>query len=113
MQSRKLFAGGMVWLIWGPLAYGQMLTADLELKLVPNVGATWQTVPLENTYTDAIVVCTYNLPNSSDPPATTRIRNVTGTSFDLRIQQFENISTVTASDVHCVIADEGLSLIHI
>jgi uncharacterized repeat protein (TIGR01451 family) len=84
-----------------------MLTPELELKLVPNVGAVWQTVNLENTYTDAIVVCTYNLPSSSDPSATTRIQNITASSFQLRIQQFENSSIVTASDVHCVIADEG------
>lgn len=107
MYSRPIFAGGMFWLLGGQFAYGQMLTTDLELKLVPNVGAAWQTVQLENTYSDAIVVCTYNLPSDSDPSATTRIQNITATSFQLRLQQFENSSNVTASDVHCVIADEG------
>ena len=107
MFSRCFIAGGMFWLFSGQLAYGQMLTADLELKLVPNVGAAWQTVQLENTYSDAIVVCTYNLPSDTDPSATTRIQNITATSFQLRVQQFENSSAVTASDVHCVIADEG------
>ena len=102
----RLIAGGCC-LLWAPMAYGQILTSDLELKLVPNVGAAWQTIALENTYADAIVVCTYNLPSASDPPATTRIQNVTATSFQLRIQQFENSSIVTASDVHCIIADEG------
>ena len=95
------------WLLVSPLAYGQMLTSDLELKRVPNVGATWQTVALENSYSDAIVVCTYNLPSAFAPPAVTRIKNITATSFQLRIQQFENSSVVTASDVHCVIAEEG------
>lgn len=107
MFSRCFIAGCVLWLFSGQLAYGQMLTADLELKLVPNVGAAWQTVQLENTYSDAVVVCTYNLPSSSAPPAVTRIQNVTATNFQLRIQQFENSSVVTASDVHCVIADEG------
>jgi len=106
MFAKRLIAGGAS-LLWAPVAYGQILTPDLELKLVPNVGAGWQTVVLENTYSDAIVVCTYNLPSSIAPPATTRIRNITATSFQLRIQQFENSSIVTASDVHCVIADEG------
>jgi len=104
MNLRCFIAGGIVWLATGQLAYGQILTSDLELKLIPNVGAAWQTVPLENSYTDAIVVCTYNLPSDSDPPATTRIQNITATSFQLRLQQFENSSVVTASDVHCVIA---------
>ena len=107
MISRLTLAGGVFWLLGAQLAYGQILTADLELKLVPNVGAAWQTVQLENSYSDAIIVCTYNLPNSSDPSVTTRIQNVTSTSFQLRLQQFENSSAVTASDVHCVIADEG------
>ncbi|MEP3891069.1 MAG: hypothetical protein ABJN69_11460 [Hellea sp.] len=84
-----------------------MLTSDLELKLVPNVGATWQTVALENTYSDAIVVCTYNLASDLNPSATTRIQSITATSFQLRIQQFENSAVVTPGDVHCVIADEG------
>ena len=107
MYSRSIFAGGMLWLLGGQLAYGQMLTTDLELKLVPNVSAAWQTVQLENSYSDAIVVCTYNLPSDTDPSTTTRIQNITATSFQLRLQQFENSSAVTASDVHCVIADEG------
>lgn len=95
------------WCFLTTFAHAQLLTENLEIKLVPNVGAAWQTIALENTYTDAIVVCTYNLPSDSDPSATTRIRNITTTSFDLRIQQFENSSAVTASNVHCIIADEG------
>jgi len=107
MYSRCFIAGATFWLVSGPFAYGQMLTADLELKLVPNVGAAWQTVQLENTYSDAIVVCTYNLASSANPSATTRIQNITSTSFQLRLQQFENSASVTPGSVHCVIADEG------
>ncbi len=98
---------GCTALIWAPMAYGQVLTTDLEIKLVPNVGAGWTTVALENTYSDAIIVCSYVLPSSLAPPAVTRIQNITATSFQLRIQQFENSSIVTAGDVHCIIADEG------
>ena len=107
MFMRCVIAGGVIWLSTGQFSFGQIVTADLELKLVPNVSAAWQTVALENSYTDAIVVCSYNLPSDTDPPATTRIQNITANSFQLRIQQFENNNNVTASDVHCVIADEG------
>ncbi|MEP3654633.1 MAG: hypothetical protein ABJO36_07035 [Litorimonas sp.] len=107
MLGRGLIAVGVTWLVSSQLAHAQVLTEDLEIKLVANVGAGWQTVALENTYDDAIVVCTYNLPSDSAPPATTRIQNIMPDSFELRIQQFENSSVVTASDVHCVIADEG------
>lgn len=89
------------------MAFGQLLTPNLEIKRVENVGANWITIPLENTYSDAIVVCTYNLSSSVNPPAVTRIRNVAANSFDLRIQQFENSSVVTPNDVHCIISDEG------
>lgn len=106
MLAKKITLGCLL-ALWAPLAYGQQLTTDFEIKLVPNVGATWQTVNLENTYSDAIVVCTYNLPSSLAPPAVTRIQSITATSFQLRIQQFENSSIVTAGDVHCIIADEG------
>lgn len=88
------------------MAHAQILTPDLEIKRV-NVGASWQTITLENTYTEPVPVCTYNLPSSASPPATTRIRNVFPGSFDIRLQQFNNSSAVTASDVHCVIADLG------
>ena len=89
------------------LAYGQVLSLDIEAVRVENVGAAWITVDLQNTYTDAVVACTYNLPSSSDPTATVRLQNVGTTSFDVRIQQFENNNTVTASDVHCLIVDSG------
>lgn len=107
MLGKCILTAGLVWLASSQLSHAQKLTADLEIIRVPNVGAAWQTVPLENSYDDAIVVCTYNLPSDTAPPATTRIRNIMSDSFDLRIQQFENSSIVTASDVHCIIADEG------
>ncbi len=96
-----------LWIATALPAYGQLLTSDLEVKLIENVGATWQTVPLENSYSDAVIVCTHNLENNTQPSATTRIRNVTANSFDLRLQQFENSAVVPVSNVHCVIADEG------
>ncbi len=96
--------------LWGLLpmiSYAQILTANLEIKRLSNIGANWVTIPLENSYTDAIIVCTHNLVSAASPSATTRIRNITANSFDLRLQQFENSPIVPISDVHCVISDEG------
>lgn len=107
MLWRYSIIGAFVWFLSSLGAYGQVLTADLEIKLVPNVGETWQTVSLENTYDDAIVVCTYNLPSSAALPAVTRIQSILPGSFQLRIQNFAPSGTATPSDVHCVIADEG------
>lgn len=115
MYAMGLWLNGMYRLIivclmltsMGRSAMAQVITADLEVRLVPDVGAAWQTVALDNTYSAAVVVCSYNLPSASAPASIVRVRSVTSTSFDVRIQQFENSSIVTASDVHCMIADEG------
>ncbi len=83
------------------------VTGELEVLIVPNVGYTWQTVSLENTYTNPIPVCTYVLPSVASNPAVVRIRNITGSSFEVKIQEPVDSSAVTASDVHCIVAEEG------
>lgn len=88
-------------------AAGQALSLDVEAIRIPDVSGTWQTVDFINTYTSAVVVCTYNLRSSANNEATVRIRNVFSDTFDVRIQRFEDSAAVTASDVHCLIADEG------
>lgn len=89
-------------------AYGQALSKDVEAILVPNVGAAFQIVELYNTYSSPVPVCTYNLPSSASEPATVRMRNVGPASFEIRVQEFENSSAVTTSDVHCLVVDEGV-----
>ena len=69
MLRRCVIAGAFAWSISGQHAYGQLVTSNLEIKLIPNVGAAWQTISLENTYDDAIVVCNYNLPSAAATPA--------------------------------------------
>ncbi|MEL8055012.1 MAG: hypothetical protein AAGK66_02565 [Pseudomonadota bacterium] len=91
------------------LAQGQALSLDVEALLIEDVGATWQTVLLVNEYTNPVVVCTYNLRTNADQPATTRVRSVGPTSFELRVQRFEDSSAFTPSDVHCLIAEEGVN----
>ncbi len=75
------------------------------MKTRPSPGGT---VPLVNTYSNAVVVCTYNLPSNASNDATVRVNNIQADSFDVRVQQFENSSAFTPSDVHCLIADEGV-----
>jgi hypothetical protein len=88
-------------------AASQALSLDVEALRIPDVGSTWQTIDLVNTYSSAVVVCTYNLRTSSNNEATVRIRNVGSDTFDVRTQQFEDSPAVTPSDVHCLVADEG------
>ncbi len=89
-------------------AWAQALSQDVEAILVSNVGASFQTVELYNIYTSPVVVCTYALASDSNPSATVRIRNAGPTSFDIRLQQFENSNSVTPGHVHCLVVDEGV-----
>lgn len=90
-----------------------VFSSDLEVHLIPNVSTTWQTVALDNSYSNAIPICNYNLvsfsgsnPSYDYPPAVVRIRNITATSFDVRIQGWED-SAAVPGDVHCLVTDEG------
>ena len=88
-------------------AQAQILSSEAEVKLVTGVGFTPQTVMLENTYTNAVPVCTYNLPSTANSPAIPRITNITATSFQVSIQSMPNTNPGNTGDVHCIIVDEG------
>jgi len=102
-------------LLFSPSARaGFDLTSFMEVILVENVGTSWKTVALDNTYANAIPICTYVLgtfagtaPNYTNGPAVTRIQNITSSSFQLRIQGWED-SFASTNDVHCMIVDEGV-----
>ncbi len=84
------------------------VSADLEVLRIAYVGASWKSVTTQNTYSsEAVVVCVYSLPSSTDNEAAVRLRNIGGAGFDVRIQKPENGSSVTASDVYCLVSEEG------
>ncbi len=94
-------------------AQALVLTPYFESVLVPNVSTAWTTVSLDNTYSNAIPVCTYVLgtfagsaPNYTNMPAVPRIRNIGANSFQLRIQGWED-AAASSADVHCMVMDEG------
>ena len=110
LAAACLFLAG---LLFSSISSAAVLTSDLEVHLLKSVSTAWQTVPLSNSYTSAIPICTYNLisfsgsfPNYDYPPAVVRIRNITANSFDIRIQGWENSAAAT-SNVHCIVSDEG------
>ena len=83
------------------------ITSSLEIIHLANVGFNWQTVSLDNTYVNAIPICSYVLPSSAHNPAVVRIQNINASSFEIKIQQPSNSSAVTSSDVFCIVAEEG------
>ena len=85
-----------------------IFSSDLEVMKISSVGYNWQTITYKNSYTDApIIVCTYNLPSSSDSSAVVRITDRTTTDFKIKIQKPIDDSGVTASAVECIVAKEG------
>jgi len=88
-------------------AHGFTLSSTVEAITISSVGAAFQTVTFENTYTNAVPTCTYVLPSSADPPATVRIMGIGLTSMQVRIQQFENSNDVTPGTVYCLVAELG------
>ena len=84
-----------------------VLDTFIETHRIENLTATWETITLANSYSAPVVVCTYVLPSNASNEAHTRVQNVTGSSFDVRVQRFENSSAITASDVHCLVVETG------
>jgi uncharacterized repeat protein (TIGR01451 family) len=90
------------------VAQAVIVSPELEVLTVPAVGNTPQTVSLQNTYTDAIPVCTYNISSTTPVPSVVRIDNITANSFDVYIQKASlSAAAEEANDVHCVISEAG------
>ncbi len=77
-----------------------------EAFKIPDVGSSWKEVFTHNFYEDPVVVCTYNLPSSSDREAVVRLKDVGHHSFYVRVQN-PGGSAVTPSDVYCIVMESG------
>ena len=86
------------------------VTNEMEIHVVPNVGETPVTINLDNVYTDAIPVCTYNLPNAIALPSVVRINSITSTTISIKLGLLDDAAgaAATPGNVHCVIVEEGL-----
>lgn len=84
-----------------------VLDTFIETHRIEDVSATWKTVTLANDFTEPVVVCTYVLPSNASNEAHTRVKSVGPSSFEVRVQRFEDSSAVTTSDVHCLVVETG------
>ena len=82
------------------------ITSYLEMVKVANVGNTWKTLSLSNSYVNPVVACTYNLPSSASNAGSVRVE-VIGSSVQVKVQQPPNSNAVTASTVYCTVSEEG------
>ncbi|BDS07033.1 hypothetical protein NT6N_20730 [Oceaniferula spumae] len=97
---------------WG--STGSFTTVvDKSPKLVrTNVSAvsstTWTSVNLGQNYNSAVIIATPIYPNSSVPPVVTRIRNVSGSSFEVKIDRTDGLTAAVTTDVSIVVVEEGV-----
>ncbi|MEM6773035.1 MAG: hypothetical protein AAF597_20835, partial [Bacteroidota bacterium] len=78
-----------------------------EQGTVTGVSSGWVSVPLNNAYTSMVVVATPVLPSNGTAPVVTRVRNASGSSFELRVQNPSDAS-IGAYTVHYVVVEEGV-----
>lgn len=97
---------------WG--SSGSFTTeADASAKLVRttvnNVSSTtWTTVDLGKDYTSAVIIATPIYVDSNVAPMVTRIRNVSGSSFDLKIDRADGQTGEVTADVSVIAVEEGV-----
>jgi hypothetical protein len=85
-----------------PVSAGIKLANDI----VTGVGSTWQTVTLPQSYNSMVVVAGVILNSASDPAAVTRIRNASGNSFELMVQNPAG-AALSGQTVHYMVVEEG------
>jgi hypothetical protein len=79
---------------------------QFETITVSNAGSSYIAVDLQNTYISPVVICTVNYAHNS-VPVVSRVNNVTSTSFDVRLQNPGDASSVSSDAVHCLVMEEG------
>ena len=70
--------------------------------------SSWTTVSLGQTYNSPVIIATPIYPNSSTPSVTTRVRNVTSSGFDVKIDRADGQGGAMTLDVSIIAVDEGV-----
>ena len=88
-------------------------TADSTPKMVRTTvnavsSTNWTTVDLGQNYTSAVIVATPIYADSTQVPVVTRIRNVSGSSFDLKLDRADGLTAETTCGVSVIAVEEGV-----
>jgi hypothetical protein len=80
-----------------------------RVMAVGGVSSTeWTTVSLDRSYASMVAVCTPNY-SASSPPLVVRMRNASGSSFEVLAQRADNSTAPVAGiTVHCMVVEEGV-----
>jgi len=84
------------------------LSDEVEVHSLESVTDSFQRVDFRQSHSDPVVVCTHNLSSSSEAEAAVRLRNVTSSGFDIRIQRPVDQSHI-ATKVQCMVAEKGIN----
>ena len=69
---------------------------------------SWQTVDLGEVYNSAVIVATPALPDSIHPPVVTRLRNVSGSTFDIKVERVDGQTGSVSVEVQIIAVEEGV-----
>lgn len=91
-------------------AWSPLYTTEIKYNRgMVKVNTSWETVTLDKTYSNMIVVAT---PTNifTGAPITARIRNTTGNSFDIKIQRMDGSGSALGNDrkVYYFVIEEGV-----
>ena len=70
--------------------------------------ASWTSVNLGQSYNSAVIIATPMYPNSSVAPVVTRIRNVSGSGFEVKLDRADGQTGTVTMDVSVVAVEEGV-----
>ena len=70
--------------------------------------AGWTSVNLGQSYNSAVIIATPMYPNSSVAPVVTRIRNVSGSGFEVKLDRADGQTGTVTMDVSVVAVEEGV-----
>ncbi len=81
-------------------------SAWMETVVINNVDSSgWTTVSLAKSYASMVVACTVNYANNNVPEVV-RMQNVSGNSFQIKLQNPGNAS-LNGETIHCLVMEEG------
>jgi hypothetical protein len=69
---------------------------------------SWTTVDTQKVYRSPVIIATPIYPNNTVAPVVTRIRNVTSSGFELKIDRADNLTAAVTRDVSVIVIDEGV-----
>ncbi|MEM7798719.1 MAG: CARDB domain-containing protein, partial [Chloroflexota bacterium] len=81
-------------------------SGQLETVAVTQVSNQWTPASLQNSYADPVIACALTHDNNT-MPTVVRLRNVTGSSFEVRLQNPGDGTAPAADDVTCLVVESG------